>query len=85
MRNLSKLNKLQLECDKFNSVNPVGSVVTVELDNSDQPFLTTTRSKAEVLSGHTSVIWLSGVRGCYLLDRVRPVSSKQVLTVCRQS
>ena len=34
---------------------------------------TRTRSEAQVLSGHSAVIWLDGVRGCYLLDRVRAI------------
>ncbi|WP_374650281.1 hypothetical protein [Rhizorhabdus sp.] len=35
--------------------------------------ITRTRSKAEVLSGHSAVIWLDGISGCYLLDRVTPI------------
>ena len=31
---------------------------------------THTRSPAEVLGGHTAVIWLENVRGCVALDRV---------------
>ncbi len=30
------------------------------------------RSDAQVLSGHSAVIWLENVSGCYLLDRVTP-------------
>lgn len=26
---------------------------------------------AQILSGHSAVIWLENVTGCYLLDRVR--------------
>ena len=32
-----------------------------------------TQSPAEVLSGHTAVIWLSGVSGCVALSHVEPV------------
>ncbi|QWA09573.1 hypothetical protein GTU79_19745 [Sodalis ligni] len=69
------LKKLQAECDRFNAAVPVGSKVLVQLDNHDEPMETTTRSAAEVLSGHSAVVWLDGVRGCYLLSRIKPVAS----------
>jgi hypothetical protein len=65
-----KVAKLQAECDAWNAVNPVGCDVVLTRDNGEQ-LQTKTRSAAEVLSGHSAVIWLDGVRGCYLLDRVR--------------
>lgn len=68
-----KLLQLQAQCDKFNEVNPVGSDVTVKLDGVAEPLATKTRSEAQVLSGHTAVIWLENVTGCYLLDRVAPL------------
>jgi hypothetical protein len=69
---MKKLNlkKLQSICDNFNSRHSVGDEVLVKLDFKDELFRTKTRSKAEVLSGHSVVIWLEGVSGCYLLDRV---------------
>ena len=66
--------KLQAQCDAFNEKTTVGATVHVRLDNG-KSMETTTRSKAEVLSGHSAVIWLDGVRGCYLLDRVWPVAT----------
>ena len=66
--------KMQATCDAFNAANPVGSSVFVRLDNNPEPFATKTRSEAQVLSGHSAVIWLDGVTGCYLLDRVTPRS-----------
>ena len=63
---------LQAQCDQFNQTHPVGTAVTVQLDFRDEPFTTVTRSTAQVLSGHSAVIWLEGVTGCYLLDRVTP-------------
>jgi len=61
---------MQAACDKFNAANPVGSEVFVKLDGVEEPFRTTTKSTAQILSGHTAVIWLENVSGCYLLDRV---------------
>lgn len=62
--------KMQAECDAFNAKHPVGSDVVVRLDGVDEPFITRTRSEAQILSGHSAVIWLENVSGCYLLDRV---------------
>lgn len=65
--------KLQKQCDDWNAAHPVGTPVQVTLDSGDVRG-TVTRSAAEVLSGHSSVIWLTGVRGCYLLDRVKALA-----------
>tara|TARA_R110000868_G_scaffold266863_3_gene526155 strand:- start:419 stop:775 length:357 start_codon:yes stop_codon:yes gene_type:complete len=64
------IKKLQAACDRFNSQVAVGDSVLVKLDGVDEPFQTKTRSAAQVLSGHSAVIWLENVSGCYLLDRV---------------
>lgn len=64
------LAKLQAECDAWNQINHVGCNVVLTKDNGTK-FPTKTRSDAQVLSGHSSVIWLEKVSGCYLLDRVK--------------
>lgn len=61
--------QLQAACDKFNAANEVGAAVTVQLDGGETR-ATVTTSEAQVLSGHSAVIWLKGISGCYLLDRV---------------
>jgi hypothetical protein len=63
---------LQQQCDQFNARFPVGQQVTVRKDDGSG-MNTTTRSEAQVLSGHSAVIWLDGISGCYLLDRVTPI------------
>lgn len=63
--------KLQAVCDKFNAAHQVGAAVSVELD-SGEVRETVTTSEAQVLSGHSAVIWLAGINGCYDLDRVTP-------------
>ncbi len=60
----------ELQVENWNLKHPVGTEVTVELD-SGEIRATKTRSKAQMLSGHTAVIWLEGITGCYLLSRVR--------------
>ena len=72
-KKLSKIEQLQAECDRFNAMVSIGDDVTVLLDGHKKPTPTRTRSAAQVLSGHSAVIWLEGVSGCYLLDRVKPV------------
>ncbi|OGS99811.1 MAG: hypothetical protein A3K04_02385 [Gallionellales bacterium RBG_16_56_9] len=70
--------KMQAECDAFNAKNSVGSDVFVKLDFVDEPFRTRTKSTAQILSGHSAVIWLENVSGCYLLDRVSAVPNDRV-------
>lgn len=62
--------KLKKKCAAWNDKHPVGAKVTVQMD-SGEIRETVTRSAAEALSGHSAVIWLAGISGCYLLDRVK--------------
>lgn len=62
--------KLQKQCDDWNAAYPVGRDVVLSKDSGEQ-FPTKTRSEAQVLSGHSAVIWVEGVSGCYLLDCVK--------------
>ena len=64
------------KCSAFNARYPIGARVSVRKDDGEA-VITTTRSKASVLSGHSAVIWLDGIAGCYLLDRVSPVVSEE--------
>ena len=74
-RRIPSAVKLQAVCDKFNAAHEVGAAVTVQLDGGEVRE-TITISEAQVLSGHSAVIWLDGISGCYLLDRVTPVKAK---------
>ena len=73
-RRIPSAPSLQAACDKFNAANQVGAAVTVLLDGGEVRETITT-SEAQVLSGHSAVIWLKGISGCYLLDRVTPVKA----------
>lgn len=68
----AELAKMQKACDEFNAKCPVGGHVTVELDDG-RTINTTTVSTAQIMGGHTAVIWLLGVSGCYALERVTPL------------
>ena len=60
---------MQSKCDVFNKLHPVGSPVTVIKDLGEK-VETKVKYPAQILSGHTAVVWLHGISGCYLLDRV---------------
>ncbi len=60
---------MQSKCDAFNNRNPIGSSVTVVKDFGEQ-FETKVKHPAQILSGHTAVVWLDGISGCYDLDRI---------------
>lgn len=53
----------------WNEKHPVGTSVIVTMDCGERREAKT-RSAAEVLGGHTPVIWLEGITGCYALKRV---------------
>jgi hypothetical protein len=59
-----------LSIDLFNSVTPIGTEVIQVLDDGTER-RTTTRSEAWMLGGHTPVVMLTGVSGCYALNRVK--------------
>lgn len=63
-------HKLEQELMVERWKHPVGTKVDLLMDNG-QIRRTTTRSNAQMLGGHSAVIWLEGVSGAYLLDRVR--------------
>lgn len=63
---------LAQQCADFNARFPIGQKVTVRKDDGTG-MNTTTRSEAQVLSGHSAVIWVDGIPGCYLLDRITPL------------
>jgi hypothetical protein len=52
--------------------HPIGTAVVVHRDNGSR-LTTVTRSHPWVLSGHTAVIMVAGISGCYALERVHVV------------
>ncbi len=67
-----KLSKLQAICNAWNLANGVGTPVRLIRDSGDV-LITRTRSPAQVLSGHSAVVWVDGVAGCYHLTHVTPL------------
>ncbi len=56
--------------DAWNKTHGIGDPVEVLMDDG-RLILTATRSKAHVMATGVPVIWLKGITGCYLLERVR--------------
>jgi len=61
----------QRACDKWNRQNKIGDVVILKRDSGTEETVTT-RTDAFVCNAGYPVIFLNGVRGYYLLERVRP-------------
>ena len=68
-------NDGQKRCDAWNKDFPVGTEVIVRKDSGETHRGKTT-SEAYMLSGHTPVIHVSGISGCYLLNRVEAANGQ---------
>jgi hypothetical protein len=68
--------QLARRVEKWNRDVPIGAVVTYRsVKAARSVVITTTRTAAEVLSGHTPVVWLTGVSGCVALDHTEPLGA----------
>lgn len=63
----------QKEVDAWNVAVKVGDLVDYRSHPGAQPQRFATRTEAQVLSGHTAVVWLSGKSGCVCCDACTPV------------
>jgi hypothetical protein len=65
---------LELQVENWNLKWPIGTEVDFH-PVIDNPVCRRrkTRSKADILSGHTAVIWLEGESGCVALEACVPV------------
>lgn len=61
----------QTAVDAWNATHRIGTKVNVRKDGGEI-VEGETRSEAWVLGGHSAVILITGISGCYLLDRVTP-------------
>jgi hypothetical protein len=68
---------LALQVENWNLKYPVGTEVEYHpVIGEPEHRVRKTRSVAEVLSGHTAVVWLEQERGCVALDACVPVPRK---------
>ncbi|MCZ4509923.1 hypothetical protein O3Q52_17310 [Streptomyces sp. ActVer] len=72
-----------MNAETFNSRYPVGTPVVAypacrpEDHPGDRRLITRTRSKAQVLGGHTDVVWVDGHSACIALSHVDVVSEDE--------
>lgn len=71
-RNHPTLAELTEQVRRFNERWTIGQKVSVRRDDGSG-VITRTTSEASILSGHSAVIYLRGISGCYLLNRVTPL------------
>lgn len=69
--------ELQRQCDAFNAACAPGGQIMFKLDFVDEPLEARTRSEAYVLSGHSPVVFVEGVVGCYHLTHCEPITENQ--------
>lgn len=55
----------------------VGDAVEYRDHPHAEPQQITTRTEAEVLGGHTAVVWLNGKSGCVACSACRPLVNSQ--------
>lgn len=67
-----EIEKLQRLCNEWNRKYSKGTAVIVTRDD-ETTFETRTKTIAQVLNNHSAVIWVVGIAGCYLLERVRAI------------
>ncbi len=65
--------QLQDEVDNWNRQHAIGTAVRVVKDFGGAVD-TVTLSKAYPLGGHTPVVFVKGISGCYVLSRCKPIS-----------
>lgn len=74
---MSRRQNPQREVDIWNSRVKVGDLVKYRSYPEAEPELFRTRTEAEVLSGHTSVVWLEGKSGCVCTSACRMVAKSK--------
>ena len=63
--------ELKRQCEGWNMANPIGTPVEYHSIIGHPAFrMTRTRTVAQVLSGHTAVVWVDGMAGCVALAAV---------------
>lgn len=70
-----RTKRFETYVEQWNAQHRVGTRVRVTKDDGSA-VETTTRTRAMMLSGHTPVIFLDGISGCYLLTRVKAIDSQ---------
>ena len=76
MRKTPSPKQLQAEVDQFNATVPLGGEVDYfEIEGAPLK-RHKTRTEAQILSGHTAVVWLEGKAGCVCVSHCIPVKAQ---------
>ena len=68
------VKKEQKKVEAWNTRVQVGDMVEYRGHPGAEPKTFKTRTAAELLSGHTAVVWLEGKSGCVAVDACRKAS-----------
>lgn len=72
MRKKPCTKSLQAQVDSWNTAYPIGTTVAYsEIIGEPVTLTTKTRSEAQVLSGHSAVVWLEGKAGCVCIEHCK--------------
>lgn len=67
--------QLQKQCDKWNAKHPEGTTVVFEsIKGHGESHRGKSTSVAQVMGGHSAVIWLEGKSGCVSLDNCMAIA-----------
>lgn len=67
--------QLQAQCDAWNAAHPQGTEISYEsIVGEGETHRGRSTSEAQVLSGHSAVIWLEGKSGCVMLSHCTAVA-----------
>ena len=70
------LKKLEKQVADWNAVVPIGTLVEYHpVIDEPEHRMRKTRTVAQILSGHTAVVWLEDESGCVALDACVPPKS----------
>lgn len=73
---LNKPKEQQRKVDEWNALYPVGQMVVARFYGGATRSART-RAPAELLEGHSAVVWLDGILSACLLDRVTAVTEEK--------
>lgn len=70
--------QLQRQCDLWNAKHPVGTVVSYEaLVGEGETARGRTTAEAQIMGGHSAVIWLDCKSGCVDLEHCTPLETAE--------
>jgi len=64
----------QTQVDAWNAKYPIGTKVGYSSFPGAELKVTLTTTEAQVLSGHTAVVWIEGVSGCVCVENCKAIA-----------